>query len=1294
MHFAPFESPFPTSAPSVTRFRRLSWLASLIVIGISLLVLLGWAFDIDVFTSGISGRVTQKPNTSFGLIASSAALVLWHWRSRRSMGRLKLWQKGLLWGLPSLVLLLGLVTLIEYGFQVDSGINRLSFEISSQAVDRLAEGRPAPNTAVSFVLIGLALLLLIRRQYRAVQSLSAIAFFVSGLALTGHLHAVSDFYQVRSVTGMAIPTAVSFQLLSVGLLFATADQGWMREVSSDLDGSLMIRRVLPLMIVVPNLLGALILVTYQQFALFPEGAFALRSVLGIVLFSIIIWWNGRSLNRIDAQRRSMQRHFSQELENQVAARTAELSSANQQLQQEIAERERVSTDLRESEARMRRAITLAPFPIIMHVESGEILALSQAFSVITGYTLEEVPTIADWTEKAYGDRQSVVQEAIESLYSLEHHIHEGEFSIRTKAGNTRIWDFSSAPLGDTSEGQPLVISMAADITLRKHMEIELEESRTQLQQQLTEIETIYRSAPIGLNVLDPDLRFVRINERLAEINGFSVKDHIGRTVRELLPDLADAAEQLLQPIFETGEPLLNVEIQGETPAQPGVTRVWRESFLPLKDGDRIIGINTVCEEITERRRTELALQEAQVQLEAALEAGSIYTWRWNVLEDRVFTDRQFAKLWGVAPKAAALGLPVAQYFEAIHPDDRLRVTAAIETAIATGDDYQAEYRICPVDADVRWVLARGRVDQGADGSAVSFPGVLIDITQRKQMEAALSQSESRYRTLFETMEEGFCVIDVLFDEAGKAVDYRFVEVNPAFEQQTGLYEATGKTALELVPDLEPHWAEMYGQVLLNGRSIRFENRSDALDRWFAVNAFPISASEQPGVAILFQEISDRKRTEITLAKRAEQQAEIAHIGQQAMASDALKFLDSFLDEVVVRVAQTLDVEYCKVLELLSDHRGMVLRAGVGWQDGLVGQAIISSDQASQAGYTLLAQEPVVVEDLRTERRFSGPALLTEHGVVSGMSTIIGNVGDAEGQPFGVIGVHTRAHRRFTQNEVNFLQAIANILSETISRHRVEREIRTINASLEQRIEERTEQVSEVNKELEAFAYSVSHDLRAPLRAIEGIARIIQEDCSDRLDATGNEYVQILIDSAAQMGGLIQDLLAYSRLGRRDIQLTVVNLSVVVDEALREVALDIEARKAHITIEDLHPVRAQRNILRQVLVNMIANAIKFVESDKSPIIRIWAEEQGQRVRVWVEDNGIGIDHRHHERIFQPFERLHGIEQYSGTGIGLAIVQRGMDRMGGRVGVQSTPGKGSRFWIELPQAENPAPLKSLR
>jgi len=215
---------------------------------------------------------------------------------------------------------------------------------------------------------------------------------------------------------------------------------------------------------------------------------------------------------------------------------------------------------------------------------------------------------------------------------------------------------------------------------------------------------------------------------------------------------------------------------------------------------------------------------------------------------------------------------------------------------------------------------------------------------------------------------------------------------------------------------------------------------------------------------------------------------------------------------------------------------------------------------------------------------------------------------------------------------------------------------------------------------------VAHDLRAPLRNIQGYASAIIEDETPRLSDEGALYARRMAESAGRLDGLIQDLLAYSRLSRAEIVPEVVDLDGVVAQVLRELATDIAVREASVTVQPHLPaVLAHRATLVQVLTNLLTNALKFVAPDAAPVVTIGAEPAGATVRLHVADNGIGIAAEHHDRIFRVFERLHGSETYPGTGIGLAIVRRGVERMGGRVTLESAAGAGSRFTLELPAAE---------
>lgn len=221
-----------------------------------------------------------------------------------------------------------------------------------------------------------------------------------------------------------------------------------------------------------------------------------------------------------------------------------------------------------------------------------------------------------------------------------------------------------------------------------------------------------------------------------------------------------------------------------------------------------------------------------------------------------------------------------------------------------------------------------------------------------------------------------------------------------------------------------------------------------------------------------------------------------------------------------------------------------------------------------------------------------------------------------------------------------------------------------------------------NAALDAFAYTVSHDLRAPLRAMQGFSKALLEDFAAELGEQGRDYASRVVAAAARMDELIQDLLAYSRLSRTDMALTDVPLDEAVDSILLRMQGVIGDRHAAITVDKPLPtVRAHRATVQQCLINLVNNALKFTAPGASPEIRIHAEPHDGRVRCWVEDHGIGIAPEHHERIFRVFERLHGSETYPGTGIGLAIVKKGVERMDGQVGVDSVLGQGSRFWFDL-------------
>ena len=257
-----------------------------------------------------------------------------------------------------------------------------------------------------------------------------------------------------------------------------------------------------------------------------------------------------------------------------------------------------------------------------------------------------------------------------------------------------------------------------------------------------------------------------------------------------------------------------------------------------------------------------------------------------------------------------------------------------------------------------------------------------------------------------------------------------------------------------------------------------------------------------------------------------------------------------------------------------------------------------------------------------------------------------------------------------------------VFNNITGRKHAEEGIRQLNVELEQRVADRTAQLEAANKELEAFSYSVSHDLRAPLRAIDGFSRIVHEDYHDKLDDEGRRLLGVIRDNSQKMGQLIDDLLEYSRLGRKPLSSDAIDMKRLVEEVIGE--LQASGEPPHgLVLAALPPARGDATLLKQVWTNLLTNAIKFSGKRAQSVIGVSGNENGAEIVYCVKDNGAGFDMRYHEKLFKVFQRLHREEEFEGTGVGLAIVQRVVSRHGGRVWAEGTVDEGAAFYFALPK-----------
>lgn len=345
-----------------------------------------------------------------------------------------------------------------------------------------------------------------------------------------------------------------------------------------------------------------------------------------------------------------------------------------------------------------------------------------------------------------------------------------------------------------------------------------------------------------------------------------------------------------------------------------------------------------------------------------------------------------------------------------------------------------------------------------------------------------------------------------------------------------------------------------------------------------------------------------------------------------------------------------------------------------------------------SGHAMLARETITIPDVYKDPRVPHDAYRPTFVRSLAMAPV------RKDDPIAAVGAYWADIHETTPREAALLESLADaaatafenavlfekVTLELAQRTRAEAEVRRLNEELEKRVEDRTRRLSEVCLELDRFAHSVSHDLKAPLRSIQGFSDILLQDHQAELGPEARSFVDRIRSSASRMRELIEGLLAYARLSQAELHPEPVALEEVIVDILGRYAEEIRKSGAIVQVgRPLPRVLAHRMALTQVLENLLTNALKFVAPGVAPHVRIRPEQRDDRVRIWVEDNGIGIPKEDQARIFRGFERLHPPREYPGSGVGLSIVHRAMERMGGSSGVESEPGRGSRFWIELPE-----------
>jgi len=748
------------------------------------------------------------------------------------------------------------------------------------------------------------------------------------------------------------------------------------------------------------------------------------------------------------------------------------------------------------------------------------------------------------------------------------------------------------------------------------------------------------------------------------------------------------------------------------------------------------------EEIRERKQVEEDLRKNEWRLRYATESARLTYVEVDLVRGEARTPENFAEVMGYAPPpeqekdiSAGTRLLLAH----VVPQDRARVAAAHEEFLAGTPAGKLDYRVLGDDQVERWIETRWSVEFAQDGTPLKSFATNLDITERKRAGEVIRESEERYRNLFDSIDEGFCVIEMIFDDLGKPVDWRYLEVNPSFEKQSGMHDVVGKRARELLPEIEARVLEMYGNVALTGEPVRFVNEVKALDKWIDLYAFRIGGPDSRKVAIVFNDVTERKRAEIALHDSEERYRTLfgsideAFCVIEMIVDDQERPIDyRFLEVNPTFEKQTglLEATGKRMRELvptLEAHwfeiYGKVARTGESvrfvnvakdmggrWFDVYACRvggpssrkvALVFNDitKRKQVAEALGASEqrlrfvmdsmPQKVVTTRTDgavdyfnpqwSEFTGLSL--EQISEGGWKQFIHPDDLAETTR---IWKHSVATGEVSLREHRFRRADAEYrwhLSRTVPmRDAAGKVVLWIGSSTD------VHEVKEADHRKDEFLAMLAHELRNPLAPIRNTLEVMKR-------ADGNrELIQPALSTMERqlrhMTRLIDDLLDASRIsqGKIGLRREKVELTSVVRQVVEASRPYYEAAQQELTVAlppqpiylDADPVR-----LAQVFGNLLHNASKF--SRRGGRVALAGELQGGDVVIAVRDCGIGIPSALLPRVFELFmqgdqtlERTHG-----GLGIGLTLVRRLVEMHGGSVQAASEGvDRGSEFVVRLP------------
>ncbi|MFT3934591.1 MAG: PAS domain S-box protein [Chitinophagaceae bacterium] len=810
----------------------------------------------------------------------------------------------------------------------------------------------------------------------------------------------------------------------------------------------------------------------------------------------------------------------------------------------------------------------------------------------------------------------------------------GELIRRKKSGEQIHVRSSTSNIKDADGIITGYIGVSFNITAEKKLE-----------ERVNRLASIVEQSTDAITAATLDRKIITWNRGAEDLYGYSKDEAIGLTARDIgfIRDTPEYPAILFEKVVEKG----SIQSERIFYRKDGSTFYGAVTGNIVRDNKgEIDSIVFITKDISDRRRLEEQLKKSNEALEQKVKERTeeIYkttnTFRALVENNQsiiCLLDEQFRPIY-ISPAAERItgfsfieGNPSSP-LEFSHPDDVEHMRQLAKKVMENpGKAFGISIRAKHKDGHYVWL-------EGVVSNMINDPNVggiisnLIDITERKRAEEAIHKSEVLYRSLFENIHHGFAYCKIVM-EGHRLKDCIYMAVNDAYERITGLSNVMGRHMSEVIPGLlesDPAYAEMICNVALTGQPVRTETFASPLGKWYSLSFY---SPEKGYFVCLVDDISERKKNEEAIRK-----------SEMLYRSLFENMLHGFA--------------YCKPLFENSKLIDFLYITVNSKYEDITGFKQINGKMISEVAPGLFGADHSHVE--RIQR-------IIETGIPEKFEAYV-----AQLNKWYSTSIYSTDKEHFV------------MLADDITERKThEEKIRKLNEELEVRVAQRTMQLKKSNEELEAFSYSISHDLRAPLRGIMGFTNILEEEYSNKLDDEARRITTIIKESTLRMGNLIDDLLSFSRMSRHDLIKISFDANAMVSDIIEELdILNVDNKKIEWVLQPLPLMHADINTMRQVWINLIANAIKYSGKANSPKIEIGSFRENSNLVFYVKDNGVGFDEKYSNKLFGVFQRLHNTDEFEGTGIGLAIVEKIVSKHDGSVWAKAGINQGACFYFSLP------------